>query len=267
MPYRGRKQYKKTTPASPRRVSPKKYAARKYKNTMAASVKRLLSKEIEVKCAPNFVLADQQQIVGAGLNPGSSLGFVTTNIFPQISQGTGDGQRIGNIVRIKKLMFNYTIRAAAVMSTNNFTALPFLVRVIVYKQRYAIDDSSPLLILDSGASSQNLGSTPDDYIKPYNKKLFQIFYSRTFLMQPIRNELTTPISSENVAQGTKTFITRRVQLKIPYKSLIFNDTNNTIQNAGLFAAFCCCNTDGTVINVGSSRAMVNAESQIYYTDA
>lgn len=266
MPYRGRKQFKKISPVSSRKSMASKKYVRKSKS-LTVAVKRLISKELEVKCAPNYVLADQLAVPGGGLNPASTLGFSTVSIFPPITQGVGDGQRIGNKVKVKSLMFNYTIRAQDVSATNNFTGLPFLVRVVLYKHRYATDDSSPLLLLDSGNSAVNIGATPDDYIKPYNKKEFQIFYSRTFQMQPIRNTLTTPISTDNVANGTKTMITRRVRVSIPAKTLIFSDASTLPANAGIFAGFCCCNIDGTTISSGQYRFMVNAESQIYYTDA
>lgn len=265
MPYRGRKQYKKAASSGRRRAANK--SASKPTKSLTVAVKRLLSKEIETKCAPYYSLADQTLVYGAGLNPGAALGFVSANLIPSIQQGTGDGQRLGNKIRVKNLIFRYTLRAEAVRATNNFTAVPFICRVIVYKQRYATDDSSPLLMLDNGNSAQNFGSTPDDYTKPYNKKLFQIFYSKQYTMQPIRNELTTPISSENVANGTKTWVARSVRIKIPQKTLIYADTALTPSNAGLFAAVVVCNTDGTVVNNTSARVMLNMETNMYYTDA
>lgn len=161
----------------------------------------------------------------------------------------------------------YTLRAGAINSSNNFTATPFLARVIVFRHRYAIDDNSQLLLLDSGNGAQNLGSTPDDWTKPYNRKEFDILYSKQFLMQPIRNELTTPISSENVANGTKTFVSRVVSLPIKNRYYVYSDTNTTPSNAGYFVAFCVCNCDGTVVLSTSTRMMVNCETVLSYTDA
>lgn len=262
-----RKQYKRKSRRGGPGYYKKKYPKKASTKRIQAVVKRELGKEIETKCAPLYTLADQLNVYGAGLNPGLGLGWVSANLIPPISSGTGDGQRVGNKVRVKGLYFNYTIRANAVMATNNFTGSPFMCRVIIYKQRYATDDSSPLQMLDSGNSAQNFGSTPDDYIKPYNKKMFQIFYSKQYLMQPIRTEITTPISTENVANGTVTFASRRVRVKIPYKTLLYADTTTLPTNAGLYAAVVVCNADGIVVNSTSTRVMLNAESLLYYTDA
>ena len=86
-------------------------------------------------------------------------------------------------------------------------------------------------------------------------------------MQPIRNEFTTPISSENVANGTKTFVSRVVSLPLKNRYYVYNDTNTTPSNAGYYVAFAVCNTDGTVVNSSSTRMMVNCETLLQYTDA
>lgn len=236
-------------------------------NNIKKIVKRVIRNEAELKCAPLYTIADQQMVYGAGLNPASALGWVSTNIIPPVTQGSGDGQRIGNKINHKYFRLNYTLRAYQVTSVvNPFPATPLIARVIVYRQKYAIDDSSPLQILDSGNGAQNIGSTPDDFFKPYNKKMFTILYSRQYYMQPIRNETTTPISSDNVANGTKAFIARRLRLKIPTKKFIYADTTTTPSNVGYFMAVCMCNQDGTVVNNTQGRLMVNAESLLYYTD-
>lgn len=249
-------------------TSPKKSYKSTNTRVIKAVVNKALKQNIEMKAAPLYTLADQQPVYGAGLNTGALLGYCpNVNIIPPVTQGTGDGQRVGNIIHPKKLTLRYTLRANSVQSINNFTAIPFLARVIVFRHRYANDDNSQLLLLDSGNGSQNLGSTPDDWTKPYNRKEFEILYSKQFLMQPIRNELTTPISSENVANGTKTFVSRVVSLPLKNRYYVYNDTNTTPSNAGYYVAFAVCNTDGTVVNSSSTRMMVNCETLLQYTDA
>lgn len=236
-------------------------------NNIKKIVKRVVRGEAELKCAPLYTVADQQVVYGAGLNPGAGLGWVSTQLIPPVTQGSGDGQRIGNKINIKYFKLNYTLRAYNVTSTlNPFLATPFIVRVIVYRQKYANDDSSPLAILDSGNGAQNIGSTPDDYFKPYNKKMFTIYYSKNHYMQPIRNETTVPISSDNVANGTKSWYNRRLTIKLPVKKFIYADTTTTPSNAGCFMAVCLCNTDGVIVSTTQTRVMVNAESLLYYTD-
>lgn len=230
-------------------------------------VKRVIKQDAEIKCAPLYTIADQQLVYGAGLNPASNLGWASGQIIPPVTQGSGDGQRVGNKINQKYFKLRYTLRAYPVTTVlNPHIATPFLARVIVYRQKYAIDDNSPLQMLDSGNGSQNIGSTPDDFFKPYNKKKFTILHSAQYLMQPVRNETTTPISTDNVANGTKTFVSRKVNLKIPTKKFIYNDSDTTPYNVGYFMAVCMCNTDGIIVSSTQSRLMINAESLLYYTD-
>ena len=153
--FRGRgKVYRK------RAYKPKKSYKSTNTRVIKAVVNKALKQNIEMKAAPLYTLADQQPVYGAGLNTGALLGYCpNVNIIPPVTQGTGDGQRVGNIIHPKKLTLRYTLRANSVQSINNFTAIPFLARVIVFRHRYANDDNSQLLLLDSGNGSQNLGST------------------------------------------------------------------------------------------------------------
>lgn len=243
---------------------------KKVTKPIKAYVKRAIGRSEEIKCAPVLTIADQQPIPGTGLSNAAGLGYTYTNsIVPTLTQGPTDGQRIGNVINCKKMVLKYTLQAlpvTAIGGTNNFLALPFLCRVIVYRHRYATDDYGNNNILDIGGSSQNLGSTPDLWIEPYNKKEFVIAYSKTYLMQPIANNTGAATVADNVANGAKQFVTAKAIIKMP-KKLYFNDSTTIPTNAGWFFAAACCNTDGTGAVTTQFRARVNAESFLYYTDA
>lgn len=243
---------------------------RGWNKKISYAVKRELARDEEVKCAPVLTIADQMPVNGTGLSQVANLGYTsTTSIVPAISQGVGDGQRIGNVINCKKLVVKYTLQALAVTAvggTNNFLALPFLCRVIVYRHRYATDDYGNNNILDIGGSSQNLGSTPDLWIEPYNKKEYIIAYSKQYLMQPIANNTGASTVADNVANGAKQFVTAKAIIPMP-KRLYFNDATTIPTNAGWFFAVACCNIDGTGATSTQFRARVNAESFLYYTDA
>lgn len=234
------------------------------------AIKRAINKEIEVKCAPVLTLADQQPIAGTGLNNTTGYGFTPgASIVPALANGPSEATRIGNIVNVKKLVLKYTIQALAVTAvggTNNFLALPFLARVIVYRHRYANDDNSNIGIIDQGASSTNLGSTPDLWTEPYNRKEFVIGYSKQFLMQPIANNSGAATVADNVANGAKQFVSGKAVIKLP-KKLIYNDTTTIPTNASWYVAFAVCNIDGTGALNTQYRARCNASSYLYYTDA
>lgn len=234
-------------------------------------VRRRIARNEETKCSMRLNIADQAQVTGAGLNTTAFLGWVSgTSIIPPVTQGTDESSRIGNKIKVQKLQLAFCVRAqnitAAGATLNPFPATPFLCRVIVFRHKYANDDYSQVGILDTGNSMSNLGSTPDNWLQPYNKDEYSIFYSKQWLMQPIKNESTTPATAEQPSNGSKSFIMKKVNIKLP-KTLIYNDNTSLPTNQNLYMAVAICNVDGTVVTSSQSRAMVNAESYLYFKDA
>lgn len=234
-------------------------------------VEKAIKRNEETKCSMRLNIADQAQVLGAGLNTTVSLGWVSpASIIPAITQGTDEASRIGNRIKPVKLQLSFCIRAsnvtAAGATLNPFPATPFLCRVIVFRHKYANDDFSQIGILDTGNSMSNLGSTPDNWLQPYNKDEYSIFYSKQWLMQPIKNESTTPATAEQPANGTKSFVMKKVNIKLP-KTLIYNDNTSLPTNQNLYMACAICNVDGTVVTSSQTRAMINAESYLYFKDA
>lgn len=253
------------------RILPTSAGAKPVSKKIKSYVKRAVRQTEELKCAPALTIADQQPVLGTGLDKsGSNLGYTyTSSLIPPVAQGTGDGQRIGNKISPKKLVLRYSVRAlpvTAVGGTNPKPALPFLCRVIVYRHRYATDDYGNGGLLNIGGSSQNLGSTPDLWLEPYNKDEFIIAYSKTFMMQTVTNNSGASTVSDNAANGTKHFVMGKATIPLP-KSLHYNDNVTIPTNAGWYFAVACCNTDGTSDAITIFRAQVNAESYMYFTDA
>lgn len=252
---------------------PTRSARPKVSKAVKKAIKYALKKQDEVKMATNLTLADQYSVPGAGLNTGVSLGYVSNvSIIPTVVQGAGEANRIGNIIRPKNLSIRYTLRAlpttdaASPSNTNPFKGIPFLVRVVVFQHRWAIDEGSQTGILQNGNSSQNLGSIPDNWLMPYNKEEYRIFHSKTYQMSALSHVSSTgTLNTENQANNIKTFVMRRANIKLP-KTLRFNDNNGACTNAGMFLAVAVCNIDGTVVNNAQSRLQINAESYLSFTD-
>lgn len=277
MPFRGRRQYKKTASRFGKR-SVAVYSATKSKRVASIpkksfnrAVRRVIRQEEEVKVSPQLTIFDQSLVHGTGLDYNTGFGLTSLGIVPTVPNGTGDNQRIGNVINVRKLQLKYTIQALPVSlatGSNPNPALPFLIRVIVYRHRYAMDDPQNNNILDVGSTTSNLGSTPDYWVEPYNRKEFIIVHSKQWTMQPIKSFYSGLASaiSENVANGSKQFITHKCNIKMPRK-LLFNDGGILATNANYYMAVAVCNIDGSS-NVNTwYRAQVNAEAFLYYTDA
>lgn len=264
-----RKQYKRKprlTAATPKKTI--KTAVNKVKvANIKKIVKSVVNQNIEDKMVQNLTLIEKANIPGAGLTS-AGLG-VLSPVTILLSQGTNESARIGNKVTAKKMILRYSVYATPsteAAGVNPFRGLPFMVRVVVYRHRYNMGDSSPDALIDVGSSNTFLNGDVDTYFRPYNKDEYSIVYSKTHRLQPIRHLGATAYSEVNQDTKATSFIIRSIKLKTP-KTLIFNDNNNQPTNFNYYIGFSVCNVDGSAITNLQTRATVNAESMLYFQDA
>lgn len=235
--------------------------------SIARIVKKIVNKDVEDKCVQNQALIEKANIPGAGLTS-SGLG-VLSPVSITLTQGTNESARIGNRITVKKMFLRYSVYAlpsTEAAGVNPFRGLPFMVRVVVYRHRYNLGDSSPDALIDMGSSNTFLNGDVDTYFRPYNKDEYSIVYSATHTLQPIRHLGTTAYAEVNQDNKATSFIIRKVALKAP-KTLIFNDNNSQPTNYNYYIGFSVCNVDGSAITNAQTRATVNAESTLYFQDA
>lgn len=240
------------------------------------AVTAMIKSTEEIKWAPNSTLADQKLIFGSGLNYDGVTFFngwvsVVPGLIPSILQGTNETNRIGNKIRPVSFKVKYTLSANTTNDglNNPFRGVPFLVRVFIYRHRYAIDDASQDQILQAGSTSIPFGNTPDKWLNPYNKDKYRVCYSKQFLMCANRHQIGTNASNvvpESMPNNAKSFVTGSISIPLP-KTLIFNDASAVPTNAGWYMAVTLCNQDGVAVTGLETRCTLNAESYLSFTDA
>lgn len=243
-------------------------------------VKKVLSQDEEVKIASNLDIANDVMVYGAGLAfsvGGPNSGWVSVNgLLPQLTQGTTQSTRIGNRVSPKRFNVRYSIYSLPSTDTttgaglggnvNPFVNLPFMVKVIVFRHRYAIDDFSQTGILQSGATSSDITASVDTFFRPYNRDEYIIAYSKLHKLQPQRHAMTSSYTGQFMDASLRSMVIRNINLRLP--KLRYNDGSNIASNAQWYIAFAVCNEDGTAITAGQqTRCKVNVESHLYFTDA
>lgn len=261
------KMAKKATGVMAPKKAVKKAIAKANTKAIAKVVQKMINKEVEDKCVQNQALIEKANIPGAGLTS-AGLG-VLSPVSILLTQGTNESARIGNSVVVKKMQLRYSIYAlpsTEAAGINPFRGLPFLVRVVVYRHRYNMGDSSPDALIDMGSSNTFLNGDVDTYFRPYNKDEYSIVYSKTHRLQPIRHLGTTAYAEVNQDTKATSFVIRNVTLKAP-KILKFNDNNSQPTNYNYYIGFSVCNVDGSAITNAQTRATVNAESMLYFQDA
>lgn len=255
-------------------------------NNIKKIVKSVLKKNNELKFQIQGFLADKVPVYGSGLNyNGTTLlnGWVSGpsnpyGIIPALSQGTGQGDRIGIKVMPKSMYLRYSVQAMSttdsttgVLNTNPFKGVPFRVRVIVFRHKYAIDDFAQNNICEIGNGNANLGSDIDTYFRPYNKAEYTIVYSKTHRMSAIRHISGAggaTVTTENTPQNGVPFAIAKVNIPLP-KTLLYNDTvvSNYPTNQNYFLAFAVVNEDSSVISTTQQRITISAETGLYFYDS
>lgn len=248
--------------------------------TTKKAINTMIKRQQELKFAPNLTLADNINVAGSGLNYNGSTNLngwnsgpaQGTGIIPLIGQGASEGARIGNKIRPKSLNLRFalsaleTTDASSASNTNPFRGVPFMVRVLVFRHKYAQDDFGTTGILNNGNTSEDLGPAIDDLFKPYNKDEYTIYYSKNFLMSAAQHSNANGVSDSNVPPGASQFIVRNVRIKLP-KVLMFNDGATAATNSGMFMAVSVVNTNVSSITTAQRRLILNAETNLSFYDA
>jgi hypothetical protein len=179
-------------------------------------------------------------------------GTLTMNQFPltpyagfmTIAQGVSQNARLGNEIRVKKLMYKYVLRPLAYDVTVNPSPQPVEVQIIFANVKNypasipGVTDYQNLYQLN-GTSTPPTGAL-EDLCQPFNKDYWNI-------LKVVRHKIGY---SDNFGTGAnastqyysnndfKLNVVRRVNVtKLAPKIIKFNDTNNTPTSRGLFVFF------------------------------
>lgn len=227
--------------------------------------KAVVKNDKEVKRVINTGIFDAVNIPGCGIDGGSN-GLVAA-IIPLCTQGTGESNREGNVVNVKKFNLRYSLNALTtnVSGINAFPGLPFYVKVVVYRHKYNIGDSSPANLIDVNNGSAALTGNVDNLFRDLNTDEYYIAHNAKYLMCAPRHQSATVLEAASTPADAKSMLIKNIKIKLPAK-LTYNDTLSTPTNAGWYMAVGCVNVDSSNISTTSFRCTVNAESYLDFTD-
>lgn len=273
---------KRVLKANPSRNVIKKAVNKAKVNNIQKIVKSVLNKKSETKFAMQNFTADAVSVGGCGLNyngaafllgwssgPGNGYG-----ILPAIPQGDGQGDRSGTKIQPTYAYLRYTLTARPTTDSsyttndNPFRGLPFRVRVIIYRHRYAQDDYGQAGLMQIGNNATYLTGDLDTWLRPYNTDEYRIVYSKDHRMSAMRHLSSLGYTVENMANSTKHFVVGKAKIPLP-KVLKFNDftgSSDYATNAAYFVAVAVINDDGSNITTSQKRVQFTAESGMYFKD-
>lgn len=154
------------------------------RRTFAQKVQAVISRNAENKT----IQASYENVPIKNYN---SSGWAADNfgipLYPQpgnmdIIQSVGQGGRIGNSLKIKKLTLKGVLFPATYSVLTNFAPKPVEIKFFFGYQKNTPNakPSAYDLFFQNGSSSQNFSSNLLDMVKPVNADVFKIFKTRTF---------------------------------------------------------------------------------------
>lgn len=181
--------------------------------------------------------------------------FDVSDIYSGISQGTGEGNRIGNVIRPRKMSFSFLLLPN--QATQNS---PINVRmwILTFKfdpnnavaadiwgsmQNWNASGGLNRSFFDDGSTTSGMDGTLTDLMKPVNTDAWTVHKCKTYKV----GHSSTPVASASVSGNNdyKLNVRKTVNL-LPYipKRITYNDANTNSLNKKVFIVFECLKADG-----------------------
>lgn len=262
-----------------RRAVVRNAVAKSKRQGIAKVVKTVLAKQEEVKCQTYL-----RNVVNVGAVTTSSVTFDSANytvLNPSndsfagytIAAGTGNAQRIGNRVRTKKLVFQYTIQPKGYNATSNTVMYPFIIRFYLVKSK--INPTQPISLnqvlnqfYENGTSMA--GFTGD--VMDLNRKVCpDTFTYLTHWDHKIgyasNNQNGNNSFQHNNNNDFKMCAYASKDLtKYCNKEIVWDDTN-TINNSRLFLVWNIYSMGPSAFPITQFPCFISYNTQYFYTDA
>jgi len=208
-----------------------------------------MKKNQEVKISPCFTFT-QVAIVPPDNDVPSTIYSITDSVLGQITQGSGQGQRVGNMIQISNFNVRGVLSCDVVPSQSNLTNAPSYVKFWFFRPRNCIDyatfNDTLSNFFQNGSASVGFSNTLIDLIRPINKDFFIIYETRKFKLgrsdaDPSGNRL-----GNNDFKLSATFnvnLTKHLPKKIKFDDVTSNPVNTLI--IWMAAIY---NADGTLVS-------------------
>lgn len=216
----------------PRKISV--YAIRKI-------AKQVVSKQVETKTI-------QYSSNGFNVYPSNHSSF-NASIFPcspyasylQIDQGTGQGERIGNRIKVKNLSIKGTLWAMPYDATTNTVPQPsqVIIRFFINRATPTTTPGNMTGFLQNANGSTNLQNDLTDFVTPYNEDGYKVFCVRKLKIGFANNDGTGayPTGQYFTNNDFKLNVNFKVNLtKYQIKNVIYNDTATQPRVRGIFCS-------------------------------
>jgi len=234
-----RRSFAKRRPALRRKAAPKK-------KSMVKLIKREISKATENKTFQVF--NDNYSLFPSNNGPAFDGNIIPVSPYSgaylNIGQGLGQGQRVGNKIKLKKLNFSGIVYPQGYNATTNLTPAPCQVKLwFFYDKEEPQSIPTPQAsadFLQFGSTSLALGNRLFDHMAPVNTDRYRVLCTRTLKVGYAEYGGTGATGSVPV-QGNFTNNDFKLNARfnvnlMPYaiKDVVYRDTANAPTTRGIF---------------------------------
>lgn len=218
-----------------------------------AYVKKAIHKQAELKVASPLT-GQNQAIRGYGFYGGPTQ-LACYDITPvlTIPQGTGDGQRIGDRIKVKTLNIKgYVNLDSSFANDAIYRKNPMYVKMFVGRRIDTITDPNALTggfskFLQAGPVSSPPTNLPPDMYRYVNKELYRVFATRMFKIG-VSAPSNVPNDSAQWNNDFKFSKNFSVSLSKHIDVVKYSDGGNVPSNVAFYVWFLVCFANGSAIN-------------------
>lgn len=259
---------------APKRTYKRKSYAKKVSKPIKTAIRREIARNTENKKSQYY--SNQRTLV----TPIDSALFNTSNIIPLgpdpasvvISQGTGQGQRVGNEIKTKKLVFRGTL--FPMPQDANFNSIP---RPMMVKMWIFYDKTDPTAVpspvnnfFQNGNTQRSLQSNLTDMWAPVNTDRYRVLTTKMFKLG------TASYDGSSLQPGQQFYANNDFKYNCTFsmdltkhyiQRVKFNDASTVPTTRGLYCMFEYVSANGGVWPIGTTAAAVTYMQDYEYEDA
>lgn len=265
------KKYRKNVPKRYRKKPTVRKAIRKVKN---ASFKKRVLSVIRAQSETKHAFHSQNLV---NFNSGINSAGDCLQVLPNITNGTGDSQRIGDQIRATSCVIKGYCQMAIRTDVNEYSSRKIAVRMMIVKpKRYGtFGDTSAgytqwqTVLLKKGSSTSGFTGAISDLWAPLNTDVVTKLYDKVFYMSqsPMIQYSAVGVATPSIANTTRVFT-----IKVPCKNRLFkydlNNDNGLLPVGENWTLICgYVHMDGTSADVLESQVSVAFDTNLMYEDA
>lgn len=245
-----------------------KKAKKTPKKLVITNLKKLIQKEINKDSETKWATSVESTF--GAINGGGILsttnGLTTSDIIPSVVQGTGAGDRIGNVVSNAKLYIKVFLNSLAYDVVTNPNAFPCYVDMYIVSNKNSNDTTCPstALLLREGSTTVAYDGSMLRTMDNINTNLWTLIKYKRFKMAVIGQPLATTTSADGMNNGSAISHLYKTTIKLPKLQYIDNSGDPT--NKAIYILFGFTNINGNLQANTVQRATATVQTLMSFDD-